>query len=255
MGKIKIISWNINGIRTRAKNKEIDPIYDENPDIILFQETKAKYEQLDSNLKNIEGYNTYFSPGESTRVGGLATFSKIKPKLVKRFLDFPDSSLKMRVMNFNFEKFSLVHIYAPSGSGNKVNNENKLLLYKKLLDFAEKFADENIIIAGDFNIAHTEKDVSDSEKALKTSVFSSEIREIIDKIEEIGYSDSFRLLNPDKVEFSSWKSQKTKETDDGSRLDYFFISKSLKDSLIESKILSGIEGSKHAPIEIVINID
>ena len=95
MSKIKLISWNINGIRTRAKNKEIDPIFDENPDIILFQETKAKYDQLDSNLKNIEGYHSYFSPGESTRSGGIATFSKIKPSLVKKFFKIPDSTLKM----------------------------------------------------------------------------------------------------------------------------------------------------------------
>ncbi|OQD58357.1 exodeoxyribonuclease III [Methanobrevibacter arboriphilus JCM 13429 = DSM 1125] len=254
MGKIKIISWNINGIRTRAKNKEIDPVYGENPDIILFQETKAKYEQLDSNLKNIEGYNTYFSPGETTRTGGIATFSKLKPKLVKRFFDVPDSSLKMRVLNFKFDKFTLIHIYAPYGFNSKADKEIKLSFYNKLLEFAEKSADDNVIIAGDFNIAHSEKDISDPEKASKNSSFFDEERDIINKIEKLGYFDSFRLLNPDEIEFSAWKSQKAKESDEGSRLDYFFISKSLKDSLIESKILSDINGSKHAPIELVIDI-
>lgn len=254
MGKIKIISWNINGIRTRAKNKEIDPIYGENPDIILFQETKAKYEQLDSNLKNIEGYNTYFSPGETTRTGGIATFSKLKPKLVKRFFDVPDSSLKMRILNFEFDNFTLIHIYAPYGFNSKADKEIKLSFYNKLLEFAEKSADDNVIIAGDFNIAHSEKDVSDPEKASKNSSFFDEERDIINEIEKLGYFDSFRLLNPDEIEFSSWKSQKAKESDEGSRLDYFFISKSLKDSLIESKILSDINGSKHAPIELVIDI-
>lgn len=83
------MSWNINGIRTRVKNNGIDPVYDEKPDIILFQETKAKYEQLDFNLKKVEDHDSYFSPGESTRAGGIATFSKLKPKLVTKFFDTP----------------------------------------------------------------------------------------------------------------------------------------------------------------------
>ncbi|MBZ9570904.1 exodeoxyribonuclease III [Methanobrevibacter sp. TMH8] len=254
MSKVKLISWNINGIRTRAKNKELNPIFDENPDIILFQETKAKYDQLDTNLKNIEGYNSYFTPGESTRSGGIATFSKIKPVLVKKFFDVPDTSLKMKVQNFKFDNFSLIHIYAPTGTGSKANKEAKLEFFNKLLNFAEKHRDDNVIIAGDFNIAHSEKDISDPEKSAKTVTFLEEERAILDKIEEIGFVDSFRLINPDETTFSAWKSQKTKESGEGSRLDYFFVSKNLKDSIKESKILSEIEGSKHVPIELVLDI-
>lgn len=254
MSKVKLISWNINGIRTRAKNKELDPIFDENPDIVLFQETKAKYDQLDSNLKTIEDYHSYFSPGESTRSGGIATFSKIKPNLVKKFFDLPDSSLKMRVLNFNFDDFTLIHIYAPTGTGSKANKEAKLAFYDQLLNWAEKNSEDNVVIAGDFNIAHTEKDISDPEKSAKTVTFLEEERAIIDKLEEFGYVDSFRTINPDETVFTSWKSQKTKESGDGSRLDYFFVSKSLKGSVEDSKILSEIEGSKHAPIELVLDI-
>ncbi|RBQ22518.1 hypothetical protein ALNOE001_18990 [Candidatus Methanobinarius endosymbioticus] len=254
MSKIKLVSWNINGIRTRAKNKEIDPVYNENPDIILFQETKAKYEQLDSNLKKVEDFDSYFSPGESTRSRGIATFTKLKPSLVTKFFDNPDNSLKMRVLNFKFDNFTLIHIHAPTGSGAKANLTAKLEFYDKLLNFAQKSADENIIIAGDFNIAHTDKDIDDPENSSKTVTFLDEEREILDKLEKIGFVDSFRLLHSDEKEFSSWKSQKAKESGDGSRLDYFFVSKSLKDSVVESKILSDIEGSKHSPIELVIDI-
>jgi len=254
MSKIKLISWNINGIRTRAKNKEIDPIFDENPDIILFQETKAKYDQLDSNLKNIEGYHSYFSPGESTRSGGIATFSKIKPSLVKKFFKIPDSTLKMKVLNFNFDNFTLIHIYAPTGTGSKANKDAKLEFFNKLLNFAEKHSDDNVIIAGDFNIAHSEKDISNPEDSSKTVTFLEEEREIIDKLEKFGFVDSFRAINPDEVAFSAWKSQKAKESGEGSRLDYFFISKNLKESIEDSKILSEIEGSKHSPIELVLDI-
>ena len=254
MSKMKIISWNINGIRTRAKNKELDSIFDANPEIILFQETKAKYEQLDSNLKNIEGYSAYFSPGESNRSGGIAIFSKIKPILAKKFFDIPDSSLKTKVLNINFDNFKLIHIYGPSGTGSTANKEAKLEFYNQLLDFAQKHSDENIIIAGDFNIAHTEKDISNPEKASKTVSFLDEERKFIDKLEKLGFIDSFRLINPDDIVFSSWKSPKAKESGEGSRLDYFFVSKNLKNAVKDSKILSDIEGSKHYPIELILEI-
>jgi len=255
MSKIRLISWNINGIRTRAKNKELDSIFDANPDIILFQETKAKYNQLDSNLKNIEGYSSYFSPGESARSGGLATFSKIKPILAKKFFDIPDSLLKTKVLNFNFDNFKLIHIYAPSGTGSKANKDVKLEFFEKLLNFAKKHKDDNVIIVGDFNIAHTEKDISNPEKATNTITFLDEEREVIDKLEKLGFIDSFRLINPEVIAFSSWKSQKAKESGEGSRLDYFFVSKSLKEAVKDSKILSNIEGSKHSPIELILEIE
>ena len=254
MSRVKIISWNTNGIRTRAKNKDLDPIFDADPDIILFQETKAKYDQLDSNLKNNENYSTYFSPGESTRSGGIATFSKIKPIIAKKFFDIPDSSLKMKVLNLNCDNFKLIHIYGPSGAGSKANKEAKLEFFNQLLNFAKKHSDENVIIAGDFNIAHSEKDISNPEKASKTVTFLDEEREIIDKLEKLGFVDSFRLINPDEVKFSSWKSPKAKEAGEGSRLDYFFVSKNLKEAVKDSKILSNIEGSKHYPIELILEI-
>jgi len=253
MSKIKLISWNTNGIRTRVKNKEIDPIFDENPDIILFQETKAKYNQLDSDLKNIEDYFLYFSQGESTRSGGIATFSKIKPNLVKKFFDIPNSLLKMRVLNFSFDDFTLIHIYAPTGTGSNSNKETKLEFFTKLLEFSKEIVNENVIIAGDFNLIHDEKDISGSDKS-SIATFSDEEKDLLNKLEEFGYIDTFRSLNPDEVAFSSWKSQKAKETGVGTRLDYFFVSKKLEGAIVESKILSEIGGSKHYPIELVLDI-
>ncbi|KZX17518.1 exodeoxyribonuclease [Methanobrevibacter cuticularis] len=254
MSKMEIISWNINGIRTRFKNKEIDPIFSEIPDIILFQETKAKYEQLDSKLKNIDDYYSYFSPGQSTRAGGIAAFSKIKPQLVKKFLDKPDDSLNGRVLNFTFDEFVLLHIYAPSGTGAKVNLEKKISFFDELLKIAKKLADKKVIVAGDFNIAHGEKDISNPQDNQKSVNFLEKEREVLDKLEELGYVDSYRSLNTDKTEYSSWKSAKAKETNEGARLDYFFVSKNLKESIKEATIMSDIEGSKHAPVKIVLDI-
>ncbi len=248
MNQTKIISWNANGLRTRIKNKDIDPILKENPDIILFQETKASFEKMDKKFLDESGYNYYFLKGESERTGGLATFCKKMPRVVKRFFNEADDALG-RASVLEFEDFTLIHIYAPTGTGKKANMLEKLDYYNNLIDFISQNKDENMIIAGDFNIAHEEKDIFD--KDTKVS-FTEEEREVIDKIIDLGFSDAYRLFNDD-VKYSSWKNNDAKEANEGSRVDYFFVSKSLKDNLKSSDILNNIKSSKHAPI--ILNLE
>lgn len=248
MNQTKIISWNANGLRTRIKNKDIDPILKENPDIILFQETKASFEKMDKKFLDESGYNYYFLKGESERTGGLATFSKTMPRIVKRFFIEADDALG-RASVLEFEDFTLIHIYAPSGTGKKANMVEKIDYFNSLIDFLSQNKDENIILAGDFNIAHGEKDIFD--KDTKAS-FTDEEREVIDKIIDLGFSDAYRLFNDDE-KYSSWKNSDAREANEGSRLDYFFISKSLKDNVKSSDILDDIKSSKHAPI--ILNLE
>ncbi len=248
MNQTKIISWNANGLRTRIKNKDIDPILKENPDIILFQETKASFEKMDKKFLDESGYNYYFLKGESERTGGLATFCKKMPRVVKRFFNEADDALG-RASVLEFEDFTLIHIYAPTGTGKKANMLEKLDYYNNLIDFISQNKDENMIIAGDFNIAHEEKDIFD--KDTKVS-FTEEEREVIDKIIDLGFSDAYRLFNND-VKYSSWKNNDAKEANEGSRVDYFFVSKSLKDNVKSSDILDNIKSSKHAPI--ILNLE
>jgi len=248
MNQTKIISWNANGLRTRIKNKDIDPILKENPDIILFQETKASFEKMDKKFLDESGYNYYFLKGESERTGGLATFCKKMPRVVKRFFNEADDALG-RASVLEFEDFTLIHIYAPTGTGKKANMLEKLDYYNNLIDFISQNKDENMIIAGDFNIAHEEKDIFD--KDTKVS-FTEEEREVIDKIIDLGFSDAYRLFNDD-VKYSSWKNNDAKEANEGSRVDYFFVSRSLKDNVKSSDILDNIKSSKHAPI--ILNLE
>ena len=254
MTKLKIISWNINGLRTRFKKDQLDQVFDKNPDIILFQETKAKYDQLDPKLKELPEYNLYISPAESSRSGGIVTYSKIKPNLIKKYFKKPDSQFKSRILNIEFDGFNMIHIHAPTGSGAKANLESKLNFYEDLINYSKEIANDNVIIAGDFSIAHNEKDVSDPESAAKSPNFLKEERKFLDDLEDLGFNDAYRLLNQDSDEYSSWKSAKAKKDNQGARIDYFFVSNSLKDYIIETKILSSIEGSKHAPIELIIDI-
>lgn len=254
MSKVKIISWSLNGIRTRFKNKQIDPILSENYDIILFQDTKAKYEQIDDKLKEVENYNSYFAPYEPSRTAGVATYSLEKPKLAKKYFKLPDETLKGKVLNLVFDNFEIINILSPSASGGKKNLEAKIEFYEKLIDFLKEKASENIILCGDFAIAHKDLDVKDNETASKSPFSLEEERKVLNEIEKLGFVDSFRKLNKNKQEFTYWSSPKNKEEDNGLRLDYFSVSKNLSDSIVEANIKSDIEGSKHVPIELIIDI-
>lgn len=249
MSELKIISWNANGIRTRIKNKDINPILEKEADILLFQETKTSYEQMDKKFLDKSQYEYYFLKGESPRTGGLATFSKEKPNIVKRFFNESSDALG-RASVLDYDNFTLIHIYAPAGTGTKAKLAEKLNYFKNLLSFAQKNNDKDLIIAGDFNIAHNEEDISD----VNTKVtFTDEEREVLDKLESFGFVDAFRLLNKDKDQFTSWKNQEAREANEGARLDYFFISKSLADKVKSCSILSEIDSSKHAPIELILD--
>ena len=169
------------------------------------------------------GYEYYFLKGESARTGGLATFSKEKPNIVKRFFNKSSDALG-RASTLEYNDFTLIHIYAPAGTGNKAKLNEKLEYLNSLLKFAQKNADKDLIIAGDFNIAHKEEDISDLDTKI---TFTAEEREILDKLESYGFVDAFRLFNKQEKQFTSWKNQEARENNEGSRLDYFFISKSL----------------------------
>lgn len=248
MSELKIISWNINGIRTRIKNKDINPVLDKTPDVILFQETKTSYEKMDKKFLKNCGYEYYFLKGESARTGGLATFTKDKPSIVRRF--FMESADALgRASILNFEKFSLIHLYAPLGTGSKAKLNEKLDFFNNLLSFAELGKGKDLIIAGDFNIAHYEDDISDADTKI---TFSDDERKILDKLESLGFVDAFRLFNKESGQYTSFKNQEARDSNEGSRLDYFFVSKSLSDKVKSCSILDEIESSKHNPIELIL---
>lgn len=250
MSELKIISWNVNGIRTRIKNKDVDPVLEKDADILLFQETKTEYEKMDKKFLEKCGYEYYFLKGESARTGGLATFTKEKPNIVKRFFRSSNDAIG-RASILDYDNFTLIHLYAPVGTGTKAKLNEKLEYLKNLLDFAQRNSDKNLIIAGDFNVAHKEEDISD----LNTKVtFTVEEREILDKLVSFGFADAFRLTVSEEKQFTSWKNQDARDNNEGARLDYFFVSKSLQDKIKSCNILNEITSSKHAPIELILDL-
>ncbi|MDR0912036.1 MAG: hypothetical protein LBM96_05460 [Methanobrevibacter sp.] len=252
MSVVKIISWNLNGIRTRFKNKQLDKVLDVNPDILLFQETKANYSQLDTKLKEkMEEYKSYFSKDLESKSGGIATYTKKTPKIVTKFLKTPDKIFIGRILNIQYDNFNLIQIHAPTAV---TESKTKIVLIESLIKYLKTIDSKKTIIAGDFAISNTIKDIEKSElQKAKESEFKKQAK-LIDELKSIGFVDTFRKLNEDSEEYSLFKSKNAKENNIGSRVDYFFVSEDLKENIKSSSICSNVEGSKHLPIQLEIEL-
>ena len=254
---IKILSYNVNGIRAALRKDLINWIKNENPDIVCFQEIKANEDQFDTSLFEEMGYYNYWFSAQKKGYSGVGIISKIKPDNVQigtgiDFMDFEGRNLRL-----DFKKFSVMSLYLPSGT-----NINRLQFkYKYMYEF-EKYIQSlkseipNLIIGGDYNICHQPIDIHDSSPRMeKVSGFLPEERAWIDKFIDSGFIDSFRLHNKLPHKYSWWSYRaNSRNNNKGWRIDYLLVSKSLKQNISESYILDDVVHSDHCPIGINIKI-
>jgi exodeoxyribonuclease III len=240
-----------NGIRARYKNG-LKQVFDENPDILCIQEVKASMDKIPESLKNLETYNLLLNSNDNPAYAGVALFTNKKPVSTD---GFPDSEETGRVLQADYGNFKLYNIYFPSGAGSADGLEYKFNFYDRFLKTMAKECNENIIVCGDFNIAHQEIDLPNPKAASKFAGFLPEERAFIDKLQELGFTDSFREFNSEPHNYTWWSyGRKCRENNIGMRLDYFFVSESLKENITDAKIRNDITGSDHCPIELDINI-
>lgn len=247
---MKIISWNVNGIRAVLKKGFLDSMKKENADIICLQEIKAHPEQVDKILSDYE-YHIWNS-AEKKGYAGTAVFSKVKPISIKLGKELLEDS-EGRVIVAEFENFFLVNVYTP-------NSQRGLLRLKYRLDWDKKFLHmlkslENkkpIIFCGDLNVAHKEIDIARPKDNVKNAGFTPEERESFSSYTNHGFIDSFRYFHPDLKDQYSWWSpmHNARAKNIGWRIDYFCISNSLKNNLVSANILKDVKGSDHCPISI-----
>jgi exodeoxyribonuclease-3 len=257
---MKIIAWNINGIRSSMKGKELyDLIEDEKPDIICFGETKIScpFVDVQNELKDkIKGYKyRYWSPCK-TKGGysGTAIFCKKQPNSIIYGLD--DIDEEGRVIILEFEKFFLLHVYTPN-SGEELKRLDyrtktwDKVFRKKIIELQEH---KPVIVCGDLNVAHKEIDLKNPKTNLKTAGYTIEERESFDKLlKDAELIDTFRFLNPEKVEYSYWSYRfNSRKKNTGWRIDYFLVSDKIIKNVIKSLILTEIMGSDHAPVKLVL---
>ena len=258
MTKIRLISWNVNGIRAIHKKGFIDWFNDEKADIVNLQETKAKIEQLPKKLVNIPGYTSYFHSAERGGYSGVATYTSIEPNEVINGMGNEKFDIEGRLIRLDFDDFTLLNIYYPNGGRDEERLQYKLDFYDAFLDYANDLRDQgkNLIICGDLNTAHKEIDLARPKANEDVSGFLPIEREWVSKFLDNGYVDTFRMLHEEEKEKYTWWSYRTRarERNVGWRLDYFFVNEEFKDNVKASYIMANVMGSDHCPIALEIEI-
>lgn len=252
---MKLISWNVNGLRAVMKKNFTDFVLSEDPDILCLQETKARPEQIDLPLE-LGHYKTYWNSAEKPGYSGTAIFTKTEPLAMNLGIGHDDHDREGRVITLEFPEFFVVTVYTPNSQ-----NELRRLPYRQTWDLAflnhvqnlEK-SGKPVIFSGDLNVAHREIDLARPKQNVKNAGFSPEERAGFDNILAANYIDTFRHFHPDATGAYSWWSYRAnaRANNVGWRLDYWLVSTSLRDRLASARILCEITGSDHCPVELVL---
>jgi len=255
MSKIRILSWNINGLRAVHKKGFLDWFKKDEPDILCLQETKAQEEQLPDEVRNVDGYHSYFSSAVKKGYSGVAIYTKEKPLSVKKGFGIERFDSEGRILIAEYKNFTLINIYYPNGKAREERLRYKMDFYDAFLELANKLKKKgkNLIICGDVNTAHKEIDLARPKANEKVSGFLPEEREWMDKFFANGYLDTFRMFNQEPENYTWWDViSRARDRNVGWRIDYFFISESLKEKIKDAFIMSDVMGSDHCPIGIEI---
>lgn len=249
---MKLISWNVNGIRACVGKNFMEFFNEINADIFCLQETKLQENQIDLQL---DGYHQYWNYAKKKGYSGTAIFTKKEPLSVMYGINIEEHDQEGRVITLEFEDFYMVTVYTP-------NSQNEL----KRLDYRMKWEDDfrnylkelddkkPVIVCGDLNVAHKEIDLKNPKTNRKNAGFTDEERNKFTELMEAGFIDTFRYFYPDKENIYSWWSYrfKAREKNAGWRIDYFCVSEKLKDRLVSASIHTEVLGSDHCPVELVI---
>ncbi|OCN04613.1 exodeoxyribonuclease III [Erysipelotrichaceae bacterium MTC7] len=250
---MKLISWNVNGIRA-AMNKGFYEFFEESqPDVLCIQESKMQQGQAEILT---DGYYQYFNSAEKKGYSGTITFTKTKPLSVTYGIDKEEHDNEGRVITCEFHDFYLVNVYTPNSGEGLKRLEYRMEWDKEFLAYVQKLEQTKpVIVCGDLNVAHTEIDLKNPKSNRKNAGFTDEERASFTHILEAGnFIDSFRYFYPDKEGAYSWWSYRfnARKNNAGWRIDYFLVSDKLKDKLQGASILSDVYGSDHCPVVLEI---
>ncbi len=251
---MKIITWNVNGIRAAVKKGFLEWFAQETPDILCVQETKAHPEQLPEALTCPPGYTSYWASAERKGYSGVVTYVKDKPQSMKVGFDIEEYDIEGRVISVTYPEFTLFNVYFPNGGRDLKRVDYKLAFYRDFLAYCNqrKEAGENIIISGDFNTAHQEIDLANPKANIKNTGFLPEERAWLDRYIEQGYLDVFRKFNQSPGQYTWWSYRSgARAKNIGWRIDFFLLSENLQAT--DNCILSDIMGSDHCPVALILS--
>lgn len=246
---MKLISWNVNGLRACAGKGFGESFKALDADVVCLQETKMQAGQLDLEF---DGYESYWNYADKKGYSGTAIYTRVKPLSVSNDIGIDEHDHEGRVITMEFDEFYLICVYVPNSQ-----DELKRLTYRMKWEddfrsyvsgLAEK---KGVVICGDLNVAHNDIDIKNPASNRHNAGFTDEERGKFNALLDAGFVDSWRMLNPDTVKYSWWSYRfKARERNAGWRIDYFIVSESMKDRISGAEIHNEIFGSDHCPVEL-----
>ena len=251
---IKLVSWNVNGIRAVSKKEEFWDWFDNaDADIINFQEVRATQDKIPEKLADVEGFHQSFNEAEKKGYSGVGTYSKIEPLEVVKGIGVEELDSEGRVLRIKYPDFYLYNIYFPNSGMNAKRLDFKVDFCNALLEQLVELKNngENVVITGDYNIAHHPIDVYNPKNCEGKSGYLPEERAWLDELEKAGFVDTFRIFDEGENNFTWWSYRtKARDRNAGWRLDYFYVNEEIRDNVKSAEILSDIYGSDHCPVTL-----
>lgn len=249
---MKLISWNVNGLRACLKKNFTESFDSLDADFFCLQETKMQEGQVSLTLP---GYHQYFNYAEKKGYSGTAIFTKLKPLSVFYGIGKEEHDREGRVITLEYDNFYVLTCYTPNSQAELARLSYRMDWETAFLAYIDQLKNKkSVIICGDLNVAHNEIDLKNPKANQKNAGFTKEEREKFTTLLSHGYIDTFRYFYPDMEQIYSWWSYRfrAREKNAGWRIDYFLVSDDLKDSLKGAKIHTAIYGSDHCPVELII---
>ncbi len=249
---MKFISWNVNGLRACVQKGFLDFFHEVDADIFCLQETKLQEGQIDLDLPN---YYQYWNYAKKKGYSGTAIFTKKQPINVSYGIGIEEHDMEGRVITLEFENFYFITVYTPNSQSELARLDYRMKWEDDFLSYLKKLEETKpVIFCGDLNVAHKEIDLKNPKTNRKNAGFTDEEREKFSKLLDEGFIDTFRYFYPEQENIYSWWSYrfKAREKNAGWRIDYFCVSKALKERLVDASILTDILGSDHCPVLLEI---
>lgn len=258
---IKLVSWNVNGLRAVLKKNFWEVFNALDADVFCIQETKLQAHQLDRSVTAVPGYSTYWSHCKIKKgYSGVGVWTRLEPDSVSDGIGVPAYDAEGRILELDFGAFVLFNIYFPNGQMSEARLQYKLDFYSDFFEYANrlKSSGRSLIITGDYNTAHNEIDLKNPKANANTSGFLRVERDWLDAVAAAGYVDTFRYLYPDLVKYSWWSYRsRARQRNAGWRIDYFWVTEDLLEAgrIREAFIADDIYGSDHCPVGLIMEIN